>query len=325
MSGALERLRPPAGGTPPPDGMAGRADAIGRLLRRVRALELHANRLLDGGLAGAYRSVFRGRGIEAEGLREYTLDDDAALIDWQASARTPRPCLRVFREERELVCLLVVDVSPSMACPVHGVAPRETAAEAAALLAAAATRNRDRVGLLLFSSSVELWLPPGGSRGQTLRIVREVLFREPAGRGTSLGAGLQAAARAMPGRGLVFLVSDLLCPLPESDLARLCRRHEVTILRVAHPDPLWASLPGPVWLEDAETGQCRAVCPGSAAVAEWLRRSASRDQTLRRTAHACGAQWVELPCGPGAVPALVRYLRRRAGERRVAAREELPG
>jgi uncharacterized protein (DUF58 family) len=293
-------------------GVASDTEAIERLLRRIRGIELRVNRLLDAGLAGAYRSLFRGRGIEAEGLREYTLDDDAALIDWQVSARTPRPHLRVFREERELVCLVLMDISASMACPVQGLIPRTAAVEAVALLALAALRNRDRVGLLLFATEIERWLPPGCSRAHALRVIREASCHEPTGRGTDLGAGLQAVSGLLPARSLVFLVSDMLAPLPEADLARLTGRHELTILRLLPPEPAWASVAATLWLEDAETGQCRPVCTGDALTAALRHQAARREGALRQAVRRCGADWVDLPCGPEAVPALAAYLTRRA-------------
>jgi len=324
MSGAPHAaglLAAPGRGWPP---TPSDPETVETLVRRVRGLQLRANRLLDAGLAGTYRSVFRGRGIEAEGLREYTSDDDAALIDWAVSVRLQRPHLRVFREERELVCLLLVDGSPSMDCPVPGGVPRRTAAEVVALLALAASRNRDRVGLLLFSSVVELWLPPARSRGHALRLIRDVACHGRVGRGTSLAAGLQAALRLLPARALVFLVSDMLATLPDVDLARLARRHELIVLRLVPPEPDWTSLPGAVWLEDAETGDCRPVSPAGTLLADWRQQTEARDRSRQQAVRACGAEWVDLPCGPEAVTALAGYLSRRKGRRCLAPIPEVP-
>jgi uncharacterized protein (DUF58 family) len=292
------------------------AEATERLLRRIRALEFRVNRLLDTGLAGAYRSIFRGRGIEAEGLREYTFEDDAALIDWPVTVRVQRPHVRVYREERELVCLLLVDASASMGCLVEGATGRSAAADVAALLALAAVRNRDRVGLLLFSAGGTFWLPPARSREQALRIVREIACHELAGSGTSLSQGLQAAARLLSGRALVFLISDLLTSVPEADLARLSRRHEVIVLRLRYPEPAWASLPALTWLEDAETGACLPIRSGGPFLDAWRQEVACRDGDLRQAVRGCGAEWVDLPCGPEAVTTLAAYLTRRSGDRR---------
>lgn len=281
------------------------------LLRRVRALELRINRFLDAGMAGAYRSTFRGRGIEAEGLREYTLEDDAALIDWQVSARVNRPHLRVYREERELVCLLLVDVSGSMRCAGAGPAAREAATDLAALLALAAIRNRDRVGLLLFAAEAELWLPPARSRAQALRLIREVACHEPAGNGTDIGVALRLAGRLVPPRSLVFLISDMASELAAADVACLCRRHDLVTLHLT-PRPL-AVLPDvhALWVQDAETGACLPVSPSAAVLAEYGAAVAQRRAAAQAAVGHAGGRWVDIPNGEDALLALARFLTRR--------------
>jgi uncharacterized protein (DUF58 family) len=282
------------------------------LLRRVRTLELRINRLLDAGLAGAYRSVFRGHGIEAEGLREYTLEDDAALIDWQVSARVNRPHLRVHREERELVCLLLVDVSASMRCPAPGPAAGTAAADLAALLALAAVRNRDRVGLLLFSEKTELWLPPTRSRAQALRLIHEVACHEPLAAGTDLGQALRVAGRLAPQRSLIFLISDLAAEVPAMDVARLTRRHDLIVLHLAPYHPGELPRAHALWVQDAETGQSLPLSP-SAAVLNAYRTALDRGAAAAQAAVIRGgAEWVDLPNGADALPALARFLTRRA-------------
>jgi uncharacterized protein (DUF58 family) len=282
------------------------------LLRRVRAIELRVNRLLDGGLAGTYRSVFRGHGIEAEGLREYTFEDDAALIDWQVSARTDRPHVRVYREERELVCLLLVDVSASMRCPAAGVAARSAAADAAALLALAAVSNRDRVGLLLFSAETELWLPPARSRAQALRLIREVASHEPVAGGTDLGQALRVAGRLAPPRSLIFLISDMAADLAATDVARLARHHDLIALHLTPRHPGELPPVDALWVQDAETGICVPVCPAATASAEVRRVVARHSAAVRNAVDRAGGEWVDLPTNADALTTLARFLTRRA-------------
>lgn len=289
------------------------------LLQRVRTVELRVNRLLDTGLAGAYRSVFRGRGIEAEGLREYTVEDDAALIDWQVSARSSRPHVRVYREERELVCLLLVDVSASMRCPAPGRAARAAATDLTALLALAAVHNRDRVGLLLFAAETELWLPPARSRAHALRLIREVACHGAVGDGTDIDHALRVAGQLAPQRSLVFLVSDMVAELAATAVARLTRRHELVVLHLA-PCPA-ADLPRAqaLWLQDAETGDCVPVRPSAAALADYrtvLARNAAAAQTAVVRG---GGEWVDIPNGADALATLAHFLTRRAQRARPAA------
>jgi uncharacterized protein (DUF58 family) len=282
------------------------------LLRRVHALEVRVNRLLDAGLAGAYRSVFRGRGIEAEGLREYSFADDAARIDWQVSARANRPCVRVYREERELVCLLLVDVSGSMRCAAPGPAARSAAADLAALLALAAVHNRDRVGLLLFSTQMELWLPPARSREHALRLIRDVACHEPVTTGTDTGLALRTAARLAPQRSLIFLISDMAAGVSAVEVARLTRRHELVVLHLGHSQPPLLPPARLLWLQDAETGRCVPTRPSAAAAAEYCSAAAQRAAEARAAVRSGGGEWVDVPTDGDALAALAQFLTRRA-------------
>ena len=288
------------------------------LLQRVRTVELRVNRLLDTGLAGNYRSVFRGRGIEAEGLREYSLDDDAALIDWQVSARSSRPHVRVYREERELVCLLLVDVSASMRCPAPGRAARAAAADLTALLALAAVHNRDRVGLLLFAAETELWLPPARSRAQALRLIREVACHEAVSDGTDLEQALRVAGQLAPQRSLIFLISDMVADLAATAVARLARRHELIVLHLAPCPAADLPLAKVLWLQDAETGDCVPVSPSAAALADYRTALARHAAVTRAAVVRGGGEWVDIPNGADALATLARFLTRRAQRTRLA-------
>lgn len=227
------------------------------LVKQIRLLEIRTDRAVDEIVCGAYRSVFKGRGIEFEEVREYVPGDDVRTIDWNVTARTGAPFVKKFVEERELVVLLVVDVSASGAFGSGPRSKRAAAAELAALLAFSAGRSGDKVGLLMFSDRTELYVPPRSGRRHALRLVREVLAFRPASRGTDIGGALREVAQLLRKRSVVFLLSDLMDEKPfERELAMLNRRHDVVALELF--DPAERAWPGSVAadLEDAESGEC---------------------------------------------------------------------
>ena len=183
------------------------------LTKQLRLLEIRTNRIVQEIAQGAYRSVFKGRGIEFDEVREYTPDDDVRDIDWLVSARMNAPYVKKYIEERELSVLLAVDVSASGAFGAAEKSKRQTAAELAALLAFSAGRNGDKVGLLMFSDKIELFVPPRSGRIHTLRLIREMLAFEPSSRGTRLDLALKEAGNLMKKRGII-------CPqLPQGSLS----------------------------------------------------------------------------------------------------------
>src|SRR6187402_3395538 len=178
------------------------------ILGRVRRMEVRTNRLVDDSLAGRYASVFKGRGMDFDRVRNYVPGDDVRTIDWNVTARTGDPYVKLFTEERELTILLMIDVSASSDFGSVADSKRELAAEAAGVLAASAIRNRDKVGLVLFSEGVELYIPPAKGRTHILRLIREALFFQPEKPGTDIGAALDFANQVISRRAVVFLVSD---------------------------------------------------------------------------------------------------------------------
>ena len=226
------------------------------LARQIRLLEIRTDHLVEEIAGGAYRSVFKGHGIEFDEVREYTTDDDVREIDWNVSARMGTPYVKKFVEERELVVMLAVDLSASGDFGAAAKSKRRTAAELAALLAFSAGKNGDKVGLLLFTDRVELYLPPRSGRRHALRMIRELLAFEPAGRGTDIDGALRETARLMKKRGVAFLLSDLIAPEKFADSLRLLRaRQDVIALELRDPTEADFPLSCPVTVEDAETGE----------------------------------------------------------------------
>lgn len=197
------------------------------LAKQIRLLEIRTNRAVDEITGGAYRSVFKGRGIEFEEVREYTPEDDVRDIDWNVSARMGSPYIKKYVEERELTVLLLVDVSASGAFGSAEKSKRRTAAELAALLAFSAGRNGDKVGLLMFSDRIELYVPPRSGRSHTLRLIREMLAFRPQSGGTDIDLALRESAQLLKKRSVVFLLSDLIDRKEfETSLKLLNRRHD---------------------------------------------------------------------------------------------------
>lgn len=225
------------------------------ILKKIRRLELRTRRLVDSMFAGSYHSVFKGRGMNFEEVREYTPGDEIRSIDWNVTARMNTPFVKKFTEERELTVMLVVDVSASGDFGSVQSSKRELAAEVASILAFSAIQNNDKVGLLLFTDEVELFIHPKKGRMHTLRLIREMLYFRPHRRGTNLAAALEYLNKVVTRRAVVFLISDFLDEGYDKPLSVAARRHDLVAMPVI--DPGEEDLPdvGIVTLEDPETGE----------------------------------------------------------------------
>jgi uncharacterized protein (DUF58 family) len=286
------------------------------LLAQVRRLTIRSRRAVEEVFSGSYKSAFRGKGIEFAEVREYVPGDDVRSIDWNVTARAGKPFVKRFDEERELTVVVAMDLSGSLGFGSRARTKRETAAEAGALIALAAARNRDRVGLLLFTDLVELYLPPGKSRARSLRIVREMVAFEPKGRGTDLAGALAFLGRVLRKHAIVFVVSDWIASDFDRPLAYLARRHEVVALEVT--DPFERDLPpsGLVRARDLETGRNVWMDLGArAARAEWRAAKARRARTLSEALVRARAGRIALDVGVPAAPALIRHFEQRTRHR----------
>ena len=235
--------------------MTNKMDTPKDILKKIRHLELKTRGLVETAFAGQYRSVFKGRGMNFEEVREYQPGDEVRTIDWNVTARLGHPYVKKFTEERELTVMLIVDVSASGNFGSARLSKRELAAEVASLLAFSAIRNNDKVGLILFSDHVELFIPPKKGRIHTLRLIREILFFKPQGRGTDAAVALGYLNRVVTRRSVVFLISDFQTRDFSRELSITSRRHDLVAIPVI--DPKEEELPdvGIVVLEDAETGE----------------------------------------------------------------------
>ena len=243
------------------------------ILRKIRKIHIHANHVVNDVFAGEYESAFRGRGMQFEEVREYLPGDDVRDIDWNVTARFGHPYVKVYREERELTIMLLVDVSSSSLFGTREQFKQELAAEIASVLAFAATKNNDRVGLVIFSDRIEKCIPPKKGTNHVWRLIREVLSHRTLSVRTDIPAALTYLNRIMRRRATVFLVSDFIARDYEKALRISARKHDVIALSIT--DPRETELPdaGMVELRDAETGETMLVDTSSEAV-----RSAYRAQ-----------------------------------------------
>jgi uncharacterized protein (DUF58 family) len=257
-------------------------------LRAVRKIQIRTSHLVSDLFAGQYQSVFKGRGMEFAEVRLYQPGDDVRTIDWNVTARSGTPHVKRFAEERELTVMLVVDASASTIFGSRRQTKQALAAELGALLAFSAITNNDKVGLVMFSDRIELALPPRKGNRHVLRVIREILSRKPAGRGTDIPAALEHLGLVTKRRCVVFLISDFLTPGWRRALRVAARRHDV--VAVVLEDPREAELPavGLVELEEAETGERWVVDTRDWRVRDAFARQASvarveRDRDLRAT------------------------------------------
>jgi len=287
------------------------------ILKKIRHIELKTRGLVQTAFAGQYRSVFKGRGMNFEEVREYQPGDEVRTIDWNVTARMGHPYVKKFTEERELTVMLVVDVSASGNYGSARLSKRELAAEVASLLAFSAIRNNDKVGLILFSDHVELFIPPKKGRIHTLRLIREILFFKPQGRGTNAAIALAYLNRVVTRRSVVFLISDFQTPDFSRELSVTSRRHDLVAIPVI--DPREEELPdiGLVTLEDSETGELIEINTSDSAMrAAYAHLFDKRRDELLGTLRRKRIDTISLKTDGDYLPALRNFFKTR--ERRLA-------
>ncbi len=288
---------------------------IPEILKKVRLIEIRTKKAVNEVLAGEYHSLFKGQGVEFRDVRLYQPGDDFRTIDWNVTSRTGELHVKQFHEERQRTLLFAVDVSPSLRFGTAGRLKSEVLAEVAALLAFSAIRSQDRVGLLLFSDRVELFLPPKKGAEHVLRLVREILYFEPQGRSTSFEEAFAALNRLLPRRATVFLCSDFQGTLG-AGLKVLARRHD--LIAVCVEDPAELSLPPSGWVEwvDPETGRHGWADTSSRTLRKRFHAARLRQRhLLAQTFYRAGVDALTLGTGADVVPPLVSFLRQRARRR----------
>lgn len=283
------------------------------LARRIRYIEITTSKTVNDVLAGAYVSHFRGRGMEFDEVREYEPGDDVRTIDWNVTARTGRPHVKRYVEERELTVVFLVDLSASGGFGSVEKRKNDVAAELCALLAFAAIKNNDRVGLSIFTDSVELSIPPAKGTTHVLRLIRELLTFVPRGRGTDIAAALEYLGRAQTRRAVVFLVSDFQARGFRKPLRVMARKHDFIACPIVDRRETELVDVGLVVLEDAETGERLLLDTHSQAVrAHYAARARERALELQTLLRSTGVDTLEIRTDRDYLQQVVRFFRDRA-------------
>lgn len=282
------------------------------LLKKVRKIEIKTRRLSRNLFTGGYHSAFKGRGMSFSEVRQYQFGDDVRSIDWNVTARTGEPFIKIYEEERELTVMLLIDVSASSYFGTAEQHKQEILTEICAVLAFSAIANNDKVGVLLFSDRIELFIPPKKGRQHILRIIRELLFQKPSGHGTDLAGAMQYTHNMLKKRSVCFVLSDFIAEDYTAPLRVLARRHDC--IGIQCWDPRERELPdiGLLLTRDIETG-----ASGWADTTDPdFRKAYTRrfDERRRRTQTAfrqAGADFFSLPTTESYVQALLRFFEQR--------------
>jgi uncharacterized protein (DUF58 family) len=290
------------------------------MLARIRRIQIRARRLARTIFLGEYHSVFKGRGLEFEEVREYQPGDEVRLIDWNVTARMGTPFIKKYVEERELILYLLVDVSPSSGFSSTTTTKREMAAELAALLAFAADANNDKTGLICFSDRIELYLPPKKGMHHVLRMVRELLYLKPKGTGTNIGAATDLLMHITKRPSVAFLLSDFHASGFEASVRLAASKHDVTALSLTDPRELELPRVGLITLRDRETGAAMLIdTDDKAQRAAYAAAAEERQYDRRRLLAALGVEEVALRTDRPYIQPLMVYFKARAGRRRMTA------
>jgi uncharacterized protein (DUF58 family) len=286
------------------------------IIKQIRHIQLKAGRLVTDALAGEYSSAFKGLGMEFEKVREYVEGDDVRMIDWNVTARMNTPFVKIFREERELTLMLLIDVSSSLEFGTSGKFKNELAAELAAVLAFLAIKNNDNVGLIIFSDHVEQFIPPQKGRAHVWRIIRTVLTHQSKGKKTDINTAFDYLVKVCRKKSMCFLLSDFHTRGFEKSLSRLSKRHEIICVSIADIREEVLASCGVVEFIDAETDELIVLDTSDPKTRKFF----EEDQILQteqfvHLLRSYGVDYFEVTTHESVMSPLVRYMRKR--ERRL--------
>ncbi|UCE61474.1 MAG: DUF58 domain-containing protein [Phycisphaerales bacterium] len=282
------------------------------LLRKIRRIQIRTSRIVSAAIAGQYHSTFKGRGMEFEEVRNYEIGDDVRAIDWNVSARHGEPFVKVFHEERELTVMLLVDLSRSHQFGTSHQLKQELAVEVCATLAFSALRNNDKTGMISFAEEVEQYVPPRKGARHVLRIIRDLLYIKPRGKGTNLTGALEHLNRVVRRRCVVFLVSDFQARGYERALQVAARRHD--LIPVTINDPREVGLPdaGLIELVDAETGEAVLVDASDRHLRRrYSAHAARRVERRARVFKRCKIDSIDVTTGEPFIEPMNRFFKAR--------------
>ncbi|MCK4351508.1 MAG: DUF58 domain-containing protein [Candidatus Krumholzibacteria bacterium] len=282
------------------------------LAKKIRILQITTRKVVNDVLAGEYGSVFRGRGMEFDEVREYMPGDEIRAIDWNVTARTGHPYVKRFVEERELTVIFLVDLSASGSFGSVHKLKNEIAAEFCALLAFSAVKNNDKVGLMVFTDQVEMFIPPKKGTKHALRVIRELLNFKPRPASTDIEGALDYLGRVTSKRSVVFLVSDFQAEDFEKKMRVMGKRHDLIAVTIIDPREVRFPDVGLLELEDAETGETVLIDTGSRAVRKrYERLGREQQERFKKLFSSMGVDQIEVMTDRDYVPKLVHFFKSR--------------
>jgi len=282
------------------------------VLQKVRQIEIRTRRIVDSMLSGSYHSAFKGKGMEFSEVRPYIDGDDVRTIDWNVTARMGAPYIKKYIEERELTVMLVVDASASGNFGSVDKFKGEMAVELCSLLAFSAIRNNDRVGLVIFTSDVETYIPPRKGRNHVLRVIRELLYFRPKHRGTDIGNALKFLNKVQTRTSVVFLVSDFISSGFDAPLRVAAKRHDLVTISVSDPREELIPNIGLIELEDAETGETALFDTRSRKSMDIYRKEREKQRArLDELFRSTGVDEIRVSTESGYVAPIVKFFRKR--------------
>lgn len=283
------------------------------ILKKVKRIEIQTRGLVNDVFSGEYHSVFKGRGMEFSEVREYQIGDDIRTIDWNVTARMGHPYVKVFEEERELTVMLLVDVSSSGNFGTVERMKGEIATEICALLAFSAIKNNDKVGLIIFTDQIEKFVPPKKGKTHVLRVLRELLYHQPQGRGTDISLALEYLSRVVSRRAVVFLVSDFIAEDYKRAMQIANRRHDLVAITVTDPREMELPDIGIVELEDAETGEIVLLDTSDSGLRQSFTAERSQSKTDRqRLLRSMNVDYIDIRTDVSYVEPIIQFFRMRA-------------
>lgn len=282
------------------------------VLKKVRRIEIRTKKLVNDLFSGEYHSTFKGQGIEFEEVREYVPGDDIRLIDWNVTARAGHPFIKKFKEERELSVVLLVDASSSGRFGTKERFKSETAAELCALLAFSAIKNNDKVGMIIFTDTIERFVPPKKGRGHVLRLIRDILYFKPKGTGTNITGALEYFNRVIKRKSVVFLISDFLSEGYIKPLQIASKKHDIIAVKITDPRETKFENVGLLELEDVETGEVFVIDTGSSAFRKEFAARSNEDLTnIQRSFRMIDLDFIPVRTDESYITPLIKFFKKR--------------
>jgi uncharacterized protein (DUF58 family) len=282
------------------------------VLKKVRRIEIRTKKLVNDLFSGEYHSTFKGQGMEFEEVRQYEPGDDIRLIDWNVTARTGYPHIKKFKEERELSVVLLFDASSSGRFGTRERFKNDTAAEMCALLAFSAIKNNDKVGLIIFTDTIEKFVPPKKGRAHVLRLIREILYFKPTGTGTDISGALEYFSRVIKRKSVVFLISDFLSEDFYKPLQIANNKHDLIAIKITDPREMSFDNVGLIELEDAETGEVFMIDTASKQFRREFSARATEDMlTMKKSFQLINLDFINVRTDQSYIVPLINFFKMR--------------